>query len=534
MLDSKQADQVSDLLSSVQTDSVAPGGAFAVIQDNELLLSDTFGYANLEHKIRVTEDTVFDIASVSKQFTALAILQLIDDGKLQLDDDVSQYLDWFPRFSKPIKIHHLIHHTSGLRCISRNIVLTGRTYCDTISSKNAKELLKRQQDLNHLPGARHSYTNMGYFVLAQIVEVISGKTFPEFLTAYIFEPLGMSCAHIPIDNLEVIPNCAESYSQDEQEFFRLPSNEIIAGPGSLHINLKDFIIWAKQFGNPQSIFHSMLKQMYELRPLDDGKYHEYAFGLERGKYRDLATIEHDGRWLGYLSRFLHIPEKRLTLVMMTNSNLIKVRKFSNSLIDIILAIDSRDDQTTQPIDIPNSELKKFCGLYQTELGDFREIDLNAKQLQLRFLPDSGMARLHPVSPLHFVFGDEQEITLEFTPNTSSNELTAHYVERIPNGIESFWKKVERVNPSLNVLKSYEGTYYSPELETIYRIEIDDATLQAKSISSGDITLIPQSRDAFTGVWWFPTINFLRQADQTIYGFQVSLERVRNVLFNKID
>ena len=183
--------QAIDSLFAEWNRSDAPGAALGIIKDGKLLYSKGYGIADLEHDIVITPSSVFNIASVSKQFVSFSILLLEEQGKLELDDRIQKYLPDFPEYETPLTIRHFIHHTSGVRDYFTLNSLKGRDYLDNIEADEVYELIKRQKELNFSPGEKYLYSNSCYFMLAMIVEKAAGQSLKEFAQENIFQPLGM-------------------------------------------------------------------------------------------------------------------------------------------------------------------------------------------------------------------------------------------------------------------------------------------------------------------------------------------------------
>ncbi len=181
----------------------SPGCALAVIHEGEIVYKNGYGMANLEHGVPITPTTVFYSGSVSKQFVALSIALLAEQGKLSFDDDLRSYLPEIPEYDRTITIRHLIHHTSGLRDYLQLSFLAGRSYLDSMAEEEVLALIARQDALNFSPGDQYLYSNSGYFLLAQIVERASGQTLREFARDHLLGPLGMHDSHFHDDNTRV-------------------------------------------------------------------------------------------------------------------------------------------------------------------------------------------------------------------------------------------------------------------------------------------------------------------------------------------
>src|SRR5271170_6831315 len=214
--------------------TTSPGCALSVIKDGQIIYKRAYGMADLDHDIPITPETVFHVASISKQFTAAAIILLVQEGKISLDDDVRKYITELPDFGVPITIRQLIHHTSGLRDQWSLLGLAGWRYSlDLITDADVLAVMSRQRDLNFPPGSRHLYSNTGYTLLAQIVKRVSGQSFREFTTSHIFEPLQMNNTRFRDDHAEVIKNIAYGYQPAQNAFLISITNFDTVGATSL-------------------------------------------------------------------------------------------------------------------------------------------------------------------------------------------------------------------------------------------------------------------------------------------------------------
>src|SRR5262249_15505607 len=190
----------------------SPGCALLVLRDGKVVHQRGYGMANLEHGIPITPATVFNIASVSKQFTCFLVLLLVEAGLLSLDDDVRRHVPEVPDFGKPITLRHLMHHTSGLREDWSMLTLAGWRTEDVVTRGDVLDLLRRQRDLNFEPGRQFLYCNTGYQLLAQVVERVSGKSLREFAREKVFAPLGMKDTVFKDDHRLLVPGRADCYA----------------------------------------------------------------------------------------------------------------------------------------------------------------------------------------------------------------------------------------------------------------------------------------------------------------------------------
>lgn len=225
----------------------SPGCALAVIKDGQVLYKRGYGIANLDHDIPISSKTVFNVASMSKHFTAIGVALLARQGKLSLDDDIRKYLPEMPQYSTPITIRHLIYHTSGIREYSHLMQLAGTRFQDA-PVEEIYQIIARQKELNFKPGEEYLYSNSGYLLLARIVQRVSGKSLREFAGENIFKPLGMSSTRFHDDHSEVIRNRATGYSSRRVGGFAVESTTSDSvGDGGLFTTIDDLILWDRIF-----------------------------------------------------------------------------------------------------------------------------------------------------------------------------------------------------------------------------------------------------------------------------------------------
>ena len=300
-------------------DRDGPGASVGVLLDGEVVHRAGYGIAHLDHGVPITPGTVFDIASISKQFGAMAVLLLEADGRLDLDEDVRAYVPELPDFGVRITPRHLIHHTSGIRDWVHVMSLAGLERSDVISFDRILRMLFEQQAVNFDPGAEYAYSNTGYNLLARVVEAQSGMSFREFTRQRIFEPLGMNRTHFSDDHLEVVPGRAESYSPGRDGgFVRQPNQLTALASSSLNTTIDDFILWMRNYETGEVGGEQVVKTMVEQGVLNGGETLAYAHGLTIGAYRGLSNFGHGGSWAGYRTNFVRFPEQDLSIAVFCN------------------------------------------------------------------------------------------------------------------------------------------------------------------------------------------------------------------------
>ena len=357
----------------------SPGAAFAVTRDGKVIYQQGYGMANLEYDIPITTTTIFDIASVSKQFAAFAIVTLSDEGEFSLDDDIGTYLPDLPDFGHTITIRHLLHHTSGLRDWVQSLVIAGVGMEDVISFRHILKMARHQKALNFEPGSEFLYSNTGYNLLAEIVEKVTGNSFREWTDTNIFKPLDMTDSHFHDDHQMILKNQAYSYQAAENgEFKHAVNNTTALGSSSLYSTVEDLAKWILNFDNTHIGEQTVIEQMHQRGVLNNGEQIDYAFGLNIGEYRGLKTIGHSGSWRGFRSHLMRFPDQKFGVVILCNLDTFNPLRLAEKVADIYLAdvlapveasepnkaAESNEGVKSEPL--TPEQLTEFEGDYYTE------------------------------------------------------------------------------------------------------------------------------------------------------------------------
>jgi CubicO group peptidase (beta-lactamase class C family) len=304
------------------------GCALGVAQNGEFLYKKGYGYANLDWDIPITPTTVFYVGSVSKQFTAAAIVLLSLEGKFSLDDDIRTHLPEMPATDPPVTIRQVIHHTSGIPDMYRVMARNGLTTWNRFSRAEALALLSRQQ-LDFTPGERYQYSNGGYFALSMIVERASGKTLREYAHEKIFEPLGMNDTHFHDDPVHIVKQRAMSYEEIEEgkegkkgkeiEYYQsYQGNFALPGAGGLYTTIEDLLKWDRNFLDNQLGDATFLDIMHTKGILTNGEVLDYAFAIRQAEHRGLKTLGHTGSFMGFKAYYVRFPEQRFSTWVLCN------------------------------------------------------------------------------------------------------------------------------------------------------------------------------------------------------------------------
>ncbi|MFY9909730.1 MAG: serine hydrolase domain-containing protein, partial [Candidatus Sulfotelmatobacter sp.] len=288
----------------------SPGCALAVVKDGHVVYEHGYGMANLELGIAITPQSVFDIGSISKQITAMAILLLAQDHKLSLDDDVRKYLPEIPDYGSTITIRHMLHHTSGLRNYDDLFELEGIPEAELTTDRDAMDLIVRQKGVNFKPGEEFLYSDTNYFLMSQIVKRITGQTLRQFAQDRIFGPLGMTSTHFHDDHTMIVPRRATGYAPHPGGGFEIDmSNFEQLGDGSVMTTVEDLFKWDQNFEHPLVGGIDAIRQLTTPGTLNNGQQIPYAMGLFLDNYRGLKWIHHSGEWVGYRAALSRFPDQ---------------------------------------------------------------------------------------------------------------------------------------------------------------------------------------------------------------------------------
>lgn len=389
--------QIDELFSAWDSQDV-PGCALAVIHGGELVYTQGYGMADLEHGIPITSQSVFYIGSVSKQFVTTALLLLEEEGKLSLNDEVKDYIPELPDYGHPIRIHHLVHHTSGLRDNLTLWELSGRNLMDDVPEDEIFALICRQQGLNFIPGEDYAYSNTCYFLMSMIIERVSRQSLREYAQERIFSPLGMKHSQFNDDNHRIIKNRAFGYTQlDEDSIGNLIMRFDLVGSGGLYSSVEDLYLWDQHFYDNQlgKRGQAMIEQLQTNGKYNNGEEVNYAFAMINGAYRGLRTIHHTGSMGGYRAVYLRFPEQQFSVIILGNVDSFVPLSRAYEVADVFLAdqLKVENEETPpseevrplqQPSYGPDIDLSKFVGAYYSaELDVTYQLSIHADQKSIR-------------------------------------------------------------------------------------------------------------------------------------------------------
>lgn len=521
-----------DALIAKSVDDQSPGSAILVVKDGKVLLNKGYGLADLPHRVSIDSNTVFDLASVSKQFAGFAIAALVEDGKISLSDDIRKYIPELPDLGHQITVDHLVHHSSGIRDWTNTLVLAGWSFDDVISFDQILRMAYRQQALNFEPGDEYNYSNTGYNLLAELVQRVSGLSFREWTDQHIFQPLGMANTRFLDDHTEIIPDRANGYYRDRYGIFHASTNNLMAlGSSSLFSTTTDLAKWVTNLDQPKREHKAIVERMQQTTDLNDGEANNYAFGLSVGTFNDARSLSHSGSWASFRTYLMVLPEEHLSVVVLNNyaSNpAVTARAIASWYVPEPETGDVKFPAKREAITVPNKILDAYTGTYR--LGPGWYVTLTRKEGQL-WTQATGEDS-YPMTPLakdEFRIDGYGGRTMQFFSNPRGEVTHMTY-----SGMEC--PKLEQITvPTSKELEQFTGRYLSHELLTEYEVVLVEGSLKMRHHRHGDLDLNHAWKDDFAGSSWFlGSVEFYRDRDGTVKGFRVTSGRARNQEFQKTD
>ena len=502
-----------------------PGCAVAVARDGRVVHQNGHGMANLETGTPITPASVFHLASVSKQFTAAAILTLAREGRLSLDDDIRRHLPELPDYGHRITIRHLLNHTSGLRDQWDLLAMArGRFEENRITEADVLEMATRQKVLNYTPGAEYLYSNTGYTLSAIIVRRVSGKSLRDFAEERFFRPLGMTQTQFQDDYTRVITNRAAGYARRPTGRWHvsLPNYDTY-GATSLFSTVGDLLKWQANIAQPRVGDSAFFAEMRRLPTLANGDTSTYGLGLVAERHRSIPIVSHGGSDAGYRTWLGRFPEHGLDVVVLCNAATSNPSALARSVADVFLpaSLAAAPPPPMPPrVAVAPEVLRSLAGMYVNERsGAVNFIGLRGDTL---IAGRTAGPALVPIGARRFRVGEQGEY--EFLPDGTARQRNFGWPARAPE----VWRRVEQARPTAADLAAYAGTYRSEELGATYVVTAKDSTLVLKTRWADSVVVRPTYTDAFGGPFM---VHFTRTRGR-VDGMSFSTGRVRRVRFVK--
>ncbi len=452
-----------DKILSEQFKADEPGAVVLVSRNGDIIYNKAFGMANLELNVPMRVDNVFWIASIGKQFTAVAILQLMEQGKLNLHDEITKFIPDYPTQGNKITIEHLLTHTSGIHNFSGMKDPEKKLALDC--SPNEVIDFFKNLPMRFSPGTKWEYSNSGYFLLGYIIEKITGKPYSVYLEDNFFKPLGMANS-LYANDVRIIKNRVGAYTLGDMGYENSISRNIthVYAAGAIQSTVEDFFKWHQGLHAYKLLKKENLEKALTRYKLTDGKETDYGYGWRLGCVFESPSIWHGGLITGFGAIEIYLPKEDVFVSIFSNCDC----NYPKDIAFTLAALAIGKPYEYQEIPVTNSVLQEYTGLYENQKGQQRIISVSENQLysQLGRGPKSNIKSYQQDK---FYFNDNAMFTIAFSRN--KNGVVEKLTTQKLDGIE-IWNKTNKPLPDENgilvnekILETYVGEYEIPSVFT---------------------------------------------------------------------
>jgi len=398
-----------DLLLNKKYIASGPGATALVAINGKVIYQKAFGKANLELDVNMSLNNVFEIGSITKQFTAVSILMLVEQGKLKLDDDITKYIKDYPTHGHSITIHHLLSHTSGIGSFTSS----DEWYDNRKKDFTQKELINlfKKLPMPHAPGERYLYSNTGYFLLAAVIEEISNKTYEEFIREYIFKPLEMNHTDYG-SRSKIILNRASGYDNvNDKGDEKFNKNETVnAEPisfihwhsaGAIVSTVHDLFLWNRAIRNNKLISEENKIKAFTNYQLKDGKHTNYGYGWAIEDINGTSSIEHSGGTFGFRCNSIYLPKEDVFVVVLSNQTY-NAPDYVSAKMAAIAINKPYQEIDTNKVNTDPAFLQKIVGTYEFDDGSVIIISEENNELYSQ-RPNRSKSRIYSIEKNRFYF-----------------------------------------------------------------------------------------------------------------------------------
>jgi len=493
LVHAQNLDKQFDTLLQENYNAGKPGVTALVYKDGKTLYREAFGMANLELDVPMKPENVFELGSITKQFTSVSILMLMEQGKLSLNDEIIKYLPEYPTNGKKITIHNLLNHTSGIKSYTDlpNFRSTART------DQSPEEIIAvfKDEPMDFDPGEKWHYNNSGYVVLGYIIEKVSDKSYADFISDNIFVPLKMENSYYGSKS-NLIKKRASGYMPVEEGFKNADylSMTLPYAAGSLMSCVDDMLLWHKAVHNNTLISAESKALAFTSGILNNGKPTYYGYGWQVSVINGTESIEHGGGIFGYVTHGVYVPSENVYVILLTNTNGISPQDPAVKMA--ALAIGKPYPSEDVSVSLTQEELNKWVGNYEFDNEVLRSITLEDGQLYSQ-REGSDKLKIYADSATKFHF-EGGLTTYEFT--MENGKKMANFTARInkSKGIETDRKPAtekEVITIAANTLKDYTGSY---ELQPgfVIKVTTKEDKIFVQATGQPEFEMFPEAEDTF--------------------------------------
>lgn len=516
-----------------------PGGAFAVVQDGEVIYENYFGLANIDKKEAFSEQTITDIGSVSKQFTAACIAILEEMGELALQDDIRKYIPELPIYNDTVRVTHLVHHTSGIKDYEALVRLRNQHYFDDfMTNQYVTDLAISQRSLNFKPGCQYEYSNTNYILMAEIIERVSGKSLNEFASTHIFEPLGMGDTFFNENQSDDFERRAFGYEPNEGGFESPVYRSHLVGDGGVFTTLQDMIKWDQNFLNNKlgSGTSKLTERMKDIETYCDGSVGHYAFAQVYTRLPYGNSWSHGGGGGGYRTFYERFEEDQISFIAMSNSD--NSNAFNKVIQTARLFLKSEQNPTSQ--NQPEVKQPEYLEADDKLIGNFEGYYCDSAEIKvLKIEFDRSLEQFNVVTVDEWkdafpsaLSNSTTLIQTEGGNNQFALESPDTLVHKAGKRLLGTYKKLRR---STRDVSEYVGVYHSEELSHQVELSVKNGQLYADNNYFKNLTLIADDLlvDQDSGA----ILAFKRNEQGQIISFTIDVRNgdrlARNVGFRKL-
>jgi CubicO group peptidase (beta-lactamase class C family) len=529
------ADKRADQLFYAYNEKGVPGGVVGVIKEGRVVFSKACGLANLNHDIPYEVNTPTNIGSVSKQFTAMAILLLEQQGKLSLEDDVRKHIPELPDLGHVVKIKNMLNHTNGFREVYNLMPMTGWKGEDMLRREEVIEMLKRQEELQAAPGEEYNYNNSAFILLAEIVERISGMTFPEYMEENVFYPLGMTSTVVRANPSVIIPGASQGYLRDTISYREAGDLYAAYGAGGIYTTVEDVSKWMGNFSKPVLGGEELVKRLVRVDTLNNGDTMSYALGIGVDEFRGLKNYSHGGADIAHRAFLVYFPEIDAGVVAMSNNGNFNPADIAFKMAALYFE-DQLEPEEGEKEESDSNEVLVSGELLQTYAGKYLLTGMGAEliyevvdgrlKMSMEGQPE---VYLNPISESEFSY-EGVEATILFKTDDRGEVTGAVHSQ---GGQKFELERMAPYEPTLEELQALTGKFFSRELETFYTLELRDTTLFILLKNTKEIELSALKKDSYKGdIFFIGELVFQRDNSGQVSGFTAANGRTRGIVFEK--
>jgi len=510
-----------------------PGFAVVVVKEGQVVYQKVFGLACQEHGAAINPNSVFNTATLAQTFVGQAVAMLEIQGKLNLDDDVRKVIPEIPDFGTPIKLRHLLYHSSGLRDWLPVLQLAGREK-EEVTLEKVLKIVKAQKQLIFPPGDRSQYSGTNYDLLAEAIKRVSGKLFSDWAWENIFRPLKMTKTQFRDNYRSIFDDQAFSYNFTRSEYLRGIDNLSLTGSHSLFTSISDLAKWLLAVETGPAGSPAIFAKMFTAGKLDSGRSSSFGYGLRIGSNAGRRQLSQAGDWAGSGVNLVYFPDQKFGCAVLANWDYTSVNGFVPAIIDIYLPASTAPPMKVSSPAPAKKSVKVRPAILDQYAGDYR-----FGPRQVFNISRAGDELYLGISGQKFLLTalSETEYLLDFAgAQITFQKDQGGKIDQLiwkQGGSEQIAPRIVLVKPTPQELKELSGSYFNEELNLLLGLELRGDGLVLMSPEQSDVRLSSDEKDRFTsGARLFPMIVFQRDAQNRVTGLMIDSDPVRDLIFKK--